>query len=386
MLPCAMPNAPLRLAATCGAGLEELLAGELHALGVEGIERERGAVTFAGDRAVVYRTNWRLRTANRVLIELGSFPAADGDALWAGAAALVRGAAGELLSPERSFAIHASSSASAVRDTRWAALRVKDGIVDAQRERWGKRASVGRARPDLPLRLRLHRDRATLLLDTSGEPLDRRGYRVQTTTAPLREQLAAACILAADWNGRGPVVDPMCGSGTFLAEAASIALGRAPAALREAAGFSFAFERFADFDRALFDQVRSEPLLAPDPEVRLLGNDRSEEALAAARRNLERAGLLERTTLRRGEAAELEAPPGGPGLLCVNPPYGARIEEDEAQWAALGDLLKRRFAGWKAVVLAGGESRGKHIGLRPRRKLPVQNGPLAARILVFDLY
>lgn len=386
MSPAGGLDGVLRLVATCGLGLEAILLEELRQLGFGQAVAEKGAVVFAGDLADVYRTNWLLRTANRVLIELVRFPAADGEALWAGGRAAVLGPLGELLEPGRSFAIRATTSASAVRDTRWAALRLKDGIVDAQRERFGARASVERETPDLPLRLRLHRDQATLLLDTSGEPLDRRGYRVQTTLAPVREQLAAACVLAAGWDGKGPVVDPMCGSGTFLIEAAWIALGRAPAARRAAAGLRFACERFPGFDPAAFARVRAAPLPAPGPSVRLLGNDRSPAALAAARQNLERAGLLERAELRQGDAFDLEPPAGGPGLLCVNPPYGERLAEEEAQWRALGDLLKRRFAGWKAVVLAGGASRGKHIGLRPRRKLPVWNGPLEARILVFDLF
>jgi putative N6-adenine-specific DNA methylase len=378
----------LRLVATCALGLEELLAGELAGLGADGLETGRGAVSFVGSWEDVQRANWRLRTANRVLVELASWEAADGDALAAGAGSLVAGrrswdgvGVGELLHPRRSFALRATSSASQVRDTRWVALRVKDGLVDAQRRRWGRRASVERADPDVPLRVWLHRDRATLLLDTSGDPLDRRGYRVESTEAPVREQLAAACVLASGWDGRGPVVDPMCGSGTLLAEAAAWAMGLAPGRLRA----GFACERLPGFDRAAWQRVRGEPIPAPGPDVRLWGNDRSPAAVAAAGANLAAAGLAERVTLSTGDAAALEPPPG-PGLLLVNPAYGERLEAEREQWPALGDLLKRRYAGWRAVVLAGGSGLGKHIGLKPLRRLPVRNGPLAARILVFDLY
>ncbi len=379
---------PLRLVATCALGLEAILAGELAALGVAGARKGTGAVTFEGGWPEAWRANWRLRTANRVLVELGSWPAADGDVLAAGAGALVASRrswggvpAGDLFDPGRTLAVRATASRSQVRDVRWAALKVKDGVVDAQRRRFGRRASVARRDPDLPLRLWLHEDRATLLLDTSGEPLDRRGYRLATATATLRETLAAAAVLATGWDGRGPVVDPMCGAGTLLAEAAWIALGRPPGALRR----GWAFERLPGFESRAFAAIRTEPLPAPGPEVRLYGTDLDPAALAAAEENLARAGLAERTVLLEQDGLDF-APPPGPGLLLVNPPYGERLEGEPELWGHLGDLLKRRYTGWRAAVLAGDPGRGKWIGLKPRLRLPVKNGPLDARILVFDLY
>jgi 23S rRNA G2445 N2-methylase RlmL len=398
----------LALVATCASGLEEMLDGELETLGVEARERQRGAVRFAGGWPECWRANWRLRTANRVLVELASWPAGDGAALAAGARDGPGGAVGvesaapsaagldlaALLHPDRSFAIQATAAASRIRDTRWAALSAKDGLVDGQRDRWGRRADVDRESPELQLRLRLHRDRATLLLDTSGEPLDRRGYRVLSTTAPVRESLAAACVLAAGWDGQGAVVDPMCGSGTLLVEAGWVALGIPPGQLRQLrqpgpGETGWAFERLPGFDPAAFAAVRAEPLPVPGPGVRLVGNDRSAEALRAARANLERAGLRQRAQLTRGEAAACRPPAGrglSPGLVVINPPYGERAATDAGHWRDLGDLLKKHFPGWRAVVLAGGEGLGKHIGLRPRRRLPVKNGPLDARILIFDLF
>jgi putative N6-adenine-specific DNA methylase len=201
-----------------------------------------------------------------------------------------------------------------------------------------------------------------------------------TTTAPVREQLAAACVLASGWDGQGPVVDPMCGSGTLLIEAAWLALGWAPGRLRR----SWAFERLPAFDPKVFESVRKEPIPAPGPGVRLYGNDLSNEALGAARQNLERAEVLGRAVLNRGPAAGFH-PPEGPGLVLINPPHGERIGTDTERWRELGDLLKQQFKGWKAAILAG-EDRGKQIGLRPRRRIPVMNGPLEGRILVFELY
>ncbi len=383
--------ARLGLVATCVLGLEEILEGELRAMGARDPERQKGAVAFTGDWRDCWRANWRLRTANRVLVEVASWEARDGAAIAAGARALVSGRAGPrlwrggldaaaLFHPDRTFAVQATAAASEVRDTRWAAMSLKDGLVDGQRDRWGRRADVDREDPDLRLRLRLHRDRATLLLDSSGEPLDRRGYRAVTTAAPVREQLAAACVLASGWDGRGPVVDPMCGSGTLLIEAAWMALGWAPGRLRR----HWAFERLPGYDPVAFTAVLQEPLLVPGPDVRVYGNDLSAEALDAARANLEQANLLDRAVLTRGDAAAFQPPPG-PGLLVVNPPHGERLDTDAGRWRALGDLLKQRYKGWKAAVLTG-EDRGKQIGLRPRRRIPVMNGPIEGRILVFDLY
>ena len=378
----------LRLIATCALGLEEILEGELTPLGVAECRREKGAVSFAGTWSDVMRVNWRLRTANRILVELAKWDGSTAESLAAGAGKLVASSrswdglsAAQLLDPQLTFAIRATSSASQLRDTRWVGVKVKDGIVDAQRRRFGRRGSVDRQRPDIMLRVWLSRDRATLLLDTSGEPLDRRGYRVVTSTAPVRESLAAACVLASGWDGRGPVVDPMCGSGTMLAEAAAVALGLAPGRLRH----RWAFERLPGFDRALWQSIRNEPIPAPAHDLRLVGVDRSREAVEAAKTNLTKAGLARYADLEVGDAYAFTPPPV-PGLLLVNPAYGQRLEENRDQWPRLGDLMKQRFAGWQAVVLAGGEGLGKHIGLRPRRRIPVRNGPLDARILLFDLY
>jgi putative N6-adenine-specific DNA methylase len=377
----------LQLIATCVLGLEEILATELRELGALSVEPTRGAVTFKGSWRDCWRANWRLRTANRVLVELGSWPAGDGDQLARGAMDLVlrnrRGGidVAALLHPSRTFSIRATVGQSRIRDLRWAALKLKDGLVDAQRQRFGQRASIDRSNPDLYLRLRLHRDHATLTLDTSGESLDHRGYRVQTVAAPVREQLAAACVLAAGWDGTGPVVDPMCGSGTLLAEAAFIAQGLAPGHLRR----NWAFEKLPAYDRTAFEKIRRELLPIPGPDVRVYGIDRDPSALRAAERNLYEAGLSNHVHLQQGDAFDQE-PPEGPGLLVINPAYGERLEENTAQWRRLGDLMKQHYRGWKAVILAGDAEKGKQIGLRPSRRIPVMNGPLEARILVFELY
>ena len=378
----------LQLVATCGRGLEDLLLAEVTALGTANPRAERGAVLFSGSWPDCWRANWRLRTANRVLVELAGWPAPDGHALTRGARELVlrRGSiwggveAADLFDPSRSLSVRASSASSRVRDVRWAALTVKDGLVDGQRQRFGRRSQVDRQSADLPLRLRLFRDRATLLLDTSGAPLDRRGYRTVTGPAPIREQLAAACVLAAGVTD-GPVVDPMCGTGTLLVEAGWIALGSAPGNLRK----RWLLEDLPGFDRRRFEAIRNEPLPVPGPSIRLVGVDHERTAVAAASDSLTRAGLSDRADLMVGDAFSFE-PPEGPGLVVVNPPHGERLTVEKEDWKRLGDLLKQRYTGWRAAVLAGGPSRGKWIGLKPTRRIPVSTGPLEARILLFDLY
>ncbi len=374
--------------AICGLGIEEILAGEVKALGLE-CQQERGAVTFRGRWPDVWRANLRLRTANRVLVVLDRWFGGDGDALAQGARELV--AAGkkswdgvnteELFAPHRSLSIQATSSRSEERDTRWIALRTKDGIVDGQRDRFGRRAWVDKRHAETPLRLLLKNDQATLLLDTSQTPLDRRGYRKTSIAAPLREQLAAACILASGWDGKGPIVDPMCGSGTLLIEAGWIGGGIIPGVLRE----RWAFERLPGFDEERFAAVRREEIPTPDPEAFILGVDQDAGAVYAAREHLELAGLADRSVVLEGDAFTT-APPPGEGIVAVNPAWGMRLENPGEGWKRLGDLFKKRYKGWRAVVLAGDESRGKAVGLKPTRRIPVRSGPLDARILIFDLW
>ena len=363
-------NEPLQIVATCALGLEEILAAELSELSVDSPVKEKGAALYQGNWEMVWRCNWRLRTANRVLVKLGDWAAEDGDGLAAGVSRLVRGsgklswqglAASQLFSPEHTLAIRATSSASKVRDTRWVALRVKDGFVDAQREQYGRRSSVDKENPDLPLRVWLHRDRASLLLDTSGEPLDRRGYRVQTTAAPVRENVAAACVLKSGWDGRGPILDPMCGSGTLLAEAASIAMGRAAGELRQ----GWSFQRLPNYDRSVFARIRKEPIPALCQDLRLFGIDNLGKAIQAARLNLKRAELLDRTVLKVANAFDFEPPPG-PGLLLVNPPHGGRLAESPEQWKKLGDLLKQRYGAGEQSCWLGAKT-GENTSVFARR-------------------
>lgn len=393
------PRRDLPLVVTCALGLEGFVARELRDLGIEKVERHPGGVSFRGSWHDCWRANWRLRTANRVLLELGTWNGNDGDALHAGARNLIRRRknlggleVGRLFSPEQTFSIHATTSASKVTDQRWLALRVKDGLVDGQRDRHGRRSSIDRDRPDLPLRLRLYKNQATLLLDTSGESLDHRGYREETVPAPVREQLAAACVLAADWSGGPdqPIFDPMCGSGTLLVEAAWWASGTSPATLRK----RFQFQDLPTFDVAEFQTILDEEIPAPAPTSAILGSDVDARALDAARANLAVAGVEARIELRTFDFFQTR-PPAPSGLLLINPPYGERVagkgtgrREPDPFGPRLGTFLRERYAGWRVVILAGGdlpETLPSALDLQPARDHRVKNGPLDARILVFNL-
>jgi 23S rRNA G2445 N2-methylase RlmL len=209
--------------------------------------------------------------------------------------------------------------------------------------------------------------------------------------APLREQLAAAMVLASGWTGVGPVVDPMCGTGTLLIEAAWIALDRAPGALRA----RWVFERWPGFDPRVFARIRDHGPNRAGRSIenaggalsvpRLIGRDLSSDAIRAARVNLEAAGVAELAEVEVGDGFAIE-PPLAPGLILTNPAYGDRLETNDAEWRRLGDLLKQKYADWRCAVIAGEPSFGKHIGLKPKRRIATRNGPLDARILVFDLY
>ncbi len=371
--------------ATCARGLEPLLLRELADLGIGALEADVGGVRFQGRIEDAVRACWRLRTANRVLLELAHFAAQDPFQLYRGIVQVFERhetdpfALSALASPDCTIAFRATTQRSRLRDSRWVALRAKDALVDAQRKRFGKRSSVAPENPHLPLRIRLVEDRATLLLDIVGQPLDRRHYRMQSVAAPLRETLAAALPLAADLPEPTVVLDPMCGSGTLLAEAASYYLGIPPLRLRS----RWLFEQWPEFSAALA-KVQAELLPVLAPQVRILGWDRDPNAIEIAQANLQAAGLAARIELEVADAFE-RSPPKGRGLLLINPPFGHRLEADAALWKRLGDWLKTQCSDWRAVLLAGDPSLVAKLGLRPAKRLTLRHGPLDARIVVLDV-
>ena len=377
--------------ATCARGIEPVLAGELAALGAARVTAVRAGCQFDGSPALAWRACLELRTASRVLQPIAAFAAPDAAALYDGARAVPWEE--HLGGPERTFAVHAAAHDSAIAHTHFAALKTKDAVADRLRERWGARPDVDARDPDVAIFLRLDRDEATLSLDLCGESLHRRGYRPPGPEAPLKETLAAACVALTGWSGDVPLVDPMCGSGTLLLEGALAAARVAPGLLRLRAGGRFGLQRWPGHDTAAFEAIVAEARARVRPITAAIeGSDRDDRALALARRGEELAGPPVTGALRwTVRALEDAAPPAGapPGVLLVNPPYGERLGRAEdlgPLYATLGDVLKRRFTGWTAHVLAGAPALAKQIGLRPARRVPLWNGAIECRLLRFDLY
>jgi putative N6-adenine-specific DNA methylase len=369
--------------ATAGKGIEEVLAGELRDLGLAVVAVESGGVRFTGEIADCWRANLWLRTANRVLIPLAVFACTTPQELYDGVRAIPWSSH---LTPEMTLAVDCSLRDSALTHSGFVALKTKDAVVDEIRDRCGLRPSVDTRDPDLRINVHLVKNRCTVSLDSSGTPLDRRGYRLERTEAPLRETLAAALVELSGWDGSVPLADPMCGSGTILIEAALKAARRPPGLLRP----GFGFQRWPGFDPSLWQrfiaEARAEAL--PSLPASLLGCDRFAPALAIARQNARRAGVEGLITLAQRQISDF-IPPPGPGVLIFNPPYGERLGEEEALkplYRMIGDVMKQRCTGYTAYLLTGSQELAKCVGLKASRRFVLFNGPIECRLLKYELY
>jgi putative N6-adenine-specific DNA methylase len=373
---------------TCARGVEEVLAGELRDLGMASVEPGRGGVSFQGSMSDAARANLWLRTAHHVLLRLATFSAPDARALYEESRRL---AWADHLMPAMTFAVDATrtlpspGSPPGITHTHFAALQVKDAVVDALRDRRGARPRVDTRDPDLRIRLHLEGESATLFLDTSGESLHRRGYRPPQAEAPLKETLAAAVILLTGWDGSTPLCDPLCGSGTLVVEAALFAQHMAPGRRRR-----FGFERWPGFDaaacRRLRAAVESEARPAAGP---ITASDRNRRALDLARRSARAAGVEQSVSFTRQDLARAQAPAPPPGVLVCNPPYGVRLGEATrlaSLYRTLGEVLKHRFVGYTAFVLTGNLDLASEIGLAPSRRTVLFNGPIECRLLRYEIY
>jgi putative N6-adenine-specific DNA methylase len=369
-----------RYFAACALGLEEVLAQELRDLAAHDVDLRRGGVAFAGDLQLGWRAALWLRSAVRVQELILEAPAPDRRTFHQ---TVYRVDWERYLRVDQTLAVDASIRDSRVTHSGIAALTVKDAIVDRFRERQGSRPSVDVDAPDLPLKLVINRDRASLYRDLSGESLHKRGWRPIQVKSPLNEALAAGLLLLTGWDRRSPLVDPMCGSGTFLIEAAHLASGRAPGLERR-----FAFERWPDFDAAAWRAilVEARARIKPVPAV-LEGADRHEGALGLARTAAEAAGVAGAIRFSHADARDF-APAVAPAVVVVNPPWGERLGEGEDlvdSWRALGNFLHQRCAGAAAFVLSGNAELTRHLGLRATRKWVVRNGPIECRFIRYDV-
>jgi len=367
--------------APCPRGLEQVLASEVAALGATDIVPAEGGVGFAGTLATAYAANLHSRIASRILWQVGSGRYRNEEDIYRGVHALDWNA---YFDPGLTIRVNVASVGSPLTSLEFITLKIKDAACDKFREQTGKRPDVDTAVPDVRIHAFLERERFTLYLDTSGDPLFKRGSKLMAGEAPLRENLAAGILTLCGWTPEQPLLDPMCGSGTLLIEAAQIARGIPPGYKRH-----FAFQKLKNFDAAAWKRLTTEAeagIKATAP-AGIFGGDLYGDALKLARTNLEAAGLADSVSLKQVNILEIAAPAES-GVLVTNPPYGVRLGElDElaAFYPKLGDELKKKFAGWRAYLFTADMRVPKLIGLQPSKRTPLFNGPLECRLYEFKM-
>jgi len=361
-------------------GLEPVLAAELKDLGAPDVEILNRAVQFTGDQELLYKCNLHLRTALRVLKPIATFEARDERQLYE----RVRDIRwSQYLTPGHTFAIDGTSHSEVFTHSKFIALKTKDAIADQFRDRYGKRPSVDTNDPDLRINLHIFDRTCTLSLDSSGQHLDRRGYRLARTEAPINEVLAAGIILMTGWDGTGDFIDPLCGSGTFPIEAALLARRIPPGR-----GRSFIFEKWRDFDAALWNKIKLEAEEQIRPfEGKILARDLDADALEMAVENAKRAGVADLIDFKKEDFLQSGAA-GDSGTVVMNPPYGERLEIEGLRefYGEIGTRLKHHYPGYDAWIISSNIQALKSVGLRPSRKIPLYNGSLECRLHKFELY
>jgi putative N6-adenine-specific DNA methylase len=367
--------------ATCPRGLEAPLAAELAACGAREIRTTGGGAHFRGDLAACYAANLESRIATRILWRVAEAPYRNEQDVYDAAHAQDWTSRFRV---DRSIRVDVNAIRSPLRSLEFATLRIKDAVCDRFRAAVGARPDVDTRAPDVRIHAFLDERTITLYLDTSGEPLYKRGWRTRTGEAPLKENLAAGIIALTGWRGDEPFLDPMCGGGTILLEAAAIALGIAPGSRRE-----FGFERLEGFDARLWRELRERAKAREhrDRPVAIFGADLYGAEIAKTRAAVEAAGLERAVQLKQANLLEL-SPPASAGVLVANPPYGVRLGEDAelaAFYPQLGDALKARFAGWRCYFLTADLRLAKLIGLKASKRTPLYNGPLECRLFEYRI-
>ncbi len=364
--------------ASCPRGLEPLLARELGALGISGAAAVPGGVAFRGGWDACYSANLWSRVASRILWRIAEFDYRNEQDVYAATKAIDWP---RFFALERTIRVNVTAQKSPLKSLEFATLRIKDAVCDRFREATGKRPSVERTFPDVRVHAFLESSHSTLYLDTSGEPLFKRGWRADAAEAPLRENLAAGIVMLTGWTPEEPLLDPMCGGGTMIVEAAAMARGRPPGGRRR-----FGFERLRAFDGALWQRIQKEEKSSPaNPE--LFASDNNPAALKAARRNFAAAGIERWVSVEQADALERSAPAPA-GVMVMNPPYGERLgsaEELARFYPLLGNHLKKHFAGWRCYIFTADLRLPKLIGLAPSARIPLWNGALECRLYEFKI-
>lgn len=373
-------NDNMKLIAKTFAGLEELLAKELNNLGADNVEVGNRMVSFEGDKAMMYKANFCLRTAVKILMPIHEFKAKDADEVYEEVKKIHWD---KYMDVDDTFLVDAVVFSEDFRHSRFAAYRVKDAIADYFREKTGKRPNVGIANPDIRINLHIAEHDVSISLDSSGESLHHRGYRTGTVAAPLNEVLAAGIIMLTGWDGESDFIDPMCGSGTLLVEAALIARNIYPGVFRK----EFAFEKWKDFDPELFDEIYNDDSQEREFNHKIYGYDINRQAVATAQANAKSAGVADIVTVSQQDVRDLE-PQQMPSIMVTNPPYGERITTDDilGLYADLGRVLKHSFAGGDAWILSLHEECFAKIGFRPSTRYILYNGALECELRKYQMF
>lgn len=362
-------------------GLEPVLAQELTELGANNVQIGRRVVSFIGDQEMMYRANFQLHTAIRILKPIKHFTARSADDVYEATKTVDWS---QYILPGKTFSVDSVVYSEEFRNSRFVTYKVKDAIVDQFRERSGNRPNISVSNPDVRLHIHISDDDATLSLDSSGESLHRRGYRQESVEAPLNEVLAAGMILMTGWRGETDFIDPMCGSGTLLIEADLIARNMSPGIFRK----EFAFEKWPDFDKDLFDRIYNDDSRERDFTHHIYGYDVDMKAVNTALLNVRAAGLTKDISVAQQDFKDFKKP-AQEAIMVMNPPYGERISTPNllGTYKMIGERLKREFAGNTAWILSYREECFEQIGLKPSLKIPLYNGSLECefrKYMMFD--
>lgn len=363
------------------AGLEGVLAEELTAMGAQNVEPLYRAVSFEGDKQLMYKANYCCRTALRILKPITSFVARNELALYNN---IFKIQWHEIFNINETFAIDAVTSGNYFTHSQYAALKVKDAIADEFREHFGARPSVDVDNPDLRINVHIENEKVTVSFDSSGESLHKRGYRKNVDKAPMNEVLAAGLIKLTGWKCDSNFVDCMCGSGTLPIEAAMLAMGLPAGFFRKKWGFM----TWHDFDKELWQNVMLDAGAEMEEfNYEILASDRSAKAVEIARANIENAHMQYDIKLSKQDMFDVVPPKGG-GIMIINPPYGERLEEKDivTLYKGIGDALKKNFKGFEAWIISSNKDALKLIGLKPSKKIDVYNGPLECKFEKFEIF
>ena len=370
-----------KMVAKTMAGLEGVLAEELTAMGAQNVEPLYRAVSFEGDKQLMYKANYCCRTALRILKPITSFVARNELALYNN---IFKIQWHEIFNINETFAIDAVTSGNYFTHSQYAALKVKDAIADEFREHFGARPSVDVEDPDLRINVHIENEKVTVSFDSSGESLHKRGYRKNVDKAPMNEVLAAGLIKLTGWKCDSNFVDCMCGSGTLPIEAAMLAMGLPAGFFRKKWGFM----TWHDFDAELWQRVMREAGAEMEEfDYEILASDHSAKAVEIAKANIENAHLQYDIKLSKQDMFDVVPPKGG-GIMIINPPYGERLEEKDIinLYRGIGDALKKNFKGFEAWIISSNKDALKLIGLKPSKKIDVYNGPLECKFEKFEIF